>query len=83
MDHPVQPAPAQTANLASVQSALACLSEITDAGDGQQANAFMWVVINNMWASIGSAPNPILSARYPHQACRAAPTALDQGVPRI
>ncbi len=34
MDHPIQPAPTQTVNLASVQSALACLYEITDAGDG-------------------------------------------------
>ncbi len=65
MDHPVQPTPAQTANLASVQSALMRLREITDAGDGRQANAFMRAVINNLWTSIGSAPNPILSARYP------------------
>ncbi|PBL00083.1 hypothetical protein ARMGADRAFT_1024146 [Armillaria gallica] len=25
----------------------------------------MWAIINNLWTSIGSAPNPILSARYP------------------
>ena len=61
----MQPAPTQTANLASVQSALAHLREITDAGDGRQANAFMRAVINNLWTSMGSAPNPILSARYP------------------
>ncbi|PBK87584.1 hypothetical protein ARMGADRAFT_1034781 [Armillaria gallica] len=48
-----------------MQSALVCLREITDAGDGQQANAFMRAIINNLWTSIGSAPNPILSARYP------------------
>ncbi|PBK87883.1 hypothetical protein ARMGADRAFT_1034489 [Armillaria gallica] len=48
-----------------MQSALTCLHEITDAGDGQQANAFMWAIINNLWISIGSTPNPILSARYP------------------
>ena len=65
MDHPTQPVAAQTVDLTSVQSALTCLREITDAGDGQQANAFMWAVINNLWTSIGSAPNPILSARYP------------------
>ncbi len=65
MDHPAQPAPILTVDLASVQSALACLREITDAGDGQQANAFMRAVINNLWTSIGSVPNPILSARYP------------------
>ncbi len=35
MDHPVQPTPAQTVNLASMQSALARLHEITDAGDGR------------------------------------------------
>ncbi|PBK89883.1 hypothetical protein ARMGADRAFT_1083355 [Armillaria gallica] len=65
MDHPTQPVPAQTINLTSVQSALVHLHEITDAGDGQQAKAFMWAIINNMWTSIGSAPNPILSACYP------------------
>ncbi|PBK90897.1 hypothetical protein ARMGADRAFT_1031994 [Armillaria gallica] len=48
-----------------MQSALAHLCEITNAGDGRQANAFMRAIINNLWTSIGSAPNPILSARYP------------------
>ncbi|KAK0239617.1 hypothetical protein EDD85DRAFT_787882 [Armillaria nabsnona] len=48
-----------------MQSALVCLCKITDAGDGQQANTFMQIIINNLWTSIGSAPNPILSARYP------------------
>ncbi len=62
---PVQPAPAQTVNLASVQSTLAHLREIMDAGDGRQANTFMRAVINNLWTSIVSAPNPILSAHYP------------------
>ncbi|PBL04494.1 hypothetical protein ARMGADRAFT_1022901 [Armillaria gallica] len=65
MDHPTQPVPVQTINLTSVQSALMHLHEITDAGDGQQANAFMRAIINNLWTSIGFAPNPILSARYP------------------
>ncbi len=65
MDHPTQPVPAQTVNLTSVQSALTCLRKIMDAGDGQQANTFMRTVINNLWTSIGSAPNPILSACYP------------------
>ncbi|PBK88153.1 hypothetical protein ARMGADRAFT_1034122 [Armillaria gallica] len=65
MDHPTQPVPAQTVDLTSMQSPLACLHEITDAGDGRQANAFMWAIINNLWISIGSAPNPILSATYP------------------
>ncbi|KAK0236485.1 hypothetical protein EDD85DRAFT_791783 [Armillaria nabsnona] len=65
MDHPTQPAPAQTTNLTSVQSALAHLREITNAGDGRQSNAFMWAVINNLCTSIGSTPNPILSACYP------------------
>ncbi|PBK89885.1 hypothetical protein ARMGADRAFT_1083359 [Armillaria gallica] len=64
MDHPTQPAPAQTVDLTSVQSTLVHLCKIMDAGDGQQANAFMRAVINNLWTSIGSAPNPILSARY-------------------
>ncbi|SJL00958.1 uncharacterized protein ARMOST_04271 [Armillaria ostoyae] len=65
MDDPIQSAPTQNLDLASVQSALARLREITDAGDGREANAFMRAVINNLWAVIGSAPNPILSARYP------------------
>ncbi len=82
MDHPTQPVPAQTVNLSSMQSALTCLRKITDAGDGRQANVFMRAIINNLWISIGSAPNPILSARYPHQACRATFTALDQRVSR-
>ncbi|PBK84274.1 hypothetical protein ARMGADRAFT_1037209 [Armillaria gallica] len=64
MDHPTQPIP-QTADLTSVQSALMCLCKITDAGDGRQANTFMWAIINNLWISIGSTPNPILSAHYP------------------
>ncbi|PBK82412.1 hypothetical protein ARMGADRAFT_1038717 [Armillaria gallica] len=41
MDHPPQPIPALTVDLTSVQSALAHLREITDPGDGRQANAFM------------------------------------------
>ncbi len=65
MDHPAQPAPVLTVDLASVQSTLVRLCEITDASDGQQANTFMQAVINNLWNSIGSAPNPILSAHYP------------------
>ncbi|PBK82705.1 hypothetical protein ARMGADRAFT_1038380 [Armillaria gallica] len=65
MDHPAHPVPAQTIDLTSVQSALARLHKITDSGDGRQTNAFMRAVINNMWTSIGSTPNPILSARYP------------------
>ncbi|PBK84528.1 hypothetical protein ARMGADRAFT_1088299 [Armillaria gallica] len=65
MDHPSQPITAQTVDLTSMQSALACLHEITDTGDGRQANTFMQAIINNLWISIGSAPNPILSARYP------------------
>ncbi|PBK90668.1 hypothetical protein ARMGADRAFT_1032211 [Armillaria gallica] len=65
MDHSTQPVPAQTVNLTSVQSALARLHEIIDTGDRQQANAFMQAIINNLWISIGSAPNPILSACYP------------------
>ncbi|PBK82323.1 hypothetical protein ARMGADRAFT_1038652 [Armillaria gallica] len=65
MDHPTQPVLPQTVDLTSMQSALVHLREISDAGDGRQANAFMRTVINNLWTSIGSAPNPILSARYP------------------
>ncbi|PBK83201.1 hypothetical protein ARMGADRAFT_1038006 [Armillaria gallica] len=48
-----------------MQSTLTCLREITNAGDGRQANTFMHAIINNLWTSIGSAPNPILSAHYP------------------
>ncbi|PBK94574.1 hypothetical protein ARMGADRAFT_1028987 [Armillaria gallica] len=65
MDHPAHPVPVQTVDLTSMQSTLVRLHEITDTGDGRQANAFMWAIINNMWTSIRSAPNPILSARYP------------------
>ncbi len=65
MDHPAQPTPVLTVDLASMQCALAHLHEIMDAGDGRQANTFMQAVINNLWNSIGSAPNPILSAHYP------------------
>ncbi|PBK95933.1 hypothetical protein ARMGADRAFT_1028181 [Armillaria gallica] len=65
MDHPAHPVPAQTVDLTSVQSVLMRLHKITDASDGRQANAFMRAIINNLWTSIGSTPNPILSACYP------------------
>ncbi|KAK0437488.1 hypothetical protein EV421DRAFT_1907236 [Armillaria borealis] len=65
MDNPIQSAPTQSLDLASVQSTLTCLREIMDAGDGREANAFMWAVINNLWTAIRSAPNPILSTHYP------------------
>ncbi|PBK66185.1 hypothetical protein ARMSODRAFT_1021777 [Armillaria solidipes] len=59
MDNPIQPAPTQNLDLASMQSALAHLHKITDAGDGCEANTFMQAVINNLWAIIGTPPSAL------------------------